>query len=256
MRGIVRRTIRQDVQRNVLAAGIAAPGARLGLGATTAGRGAARLRIEGGRAERVPGRHLGGRRADEVHRSCRVPAGQDVGLRRPGRVGGGRVQRRVPAGHTGRRGGGRLPAPASAAAGDAVRAGGDVGGFDPGKGFLVGRGSAGELSISGYALVRYVNQMPGEQTFTDHLGNERTVDGRNDIWPHRVMVFLKGWLGTPEADLHGHTVDRARHQPECHLRQSSGTSSAGNSASTPASTGIPGAARSRARIHSGWATIA
>ena len=69
--------------------------------------------------------------------------------------------------------------------------------FDPGKGFLVGKGSAGELSISAYALVRYVNQMPGEQTFTDHLGNERTVDGRNDIWPHRVMVFFKGWLGNP-----------------------------------------------------------
>jgi hypothetical protein len=34
--------------------------------------------------------------------------------------------------------------------------------FDPGKGFLVGKGSAGELSISAYALVRYVNQMPGE----------------------------------------------------------------------------------------------
>ena len=69
--------------------------------------------------------------------------------------------------------------------------------FDPGRGFLIGRGSAGELSISGYALVRYVNQTPGEQTFTDHLGNERTVDGRNDIWPHRVMVFLKGWVGNP-----------------------------------------------------------
>lgn len=70
--------------------------------------------------------------------------------------------------------------------------------FDPGKGFLIGKGSAGELSISGYALVRYVNQMPGEQTFTDHLGNDRPVDGRNDIWPHRVMVFLKGWVGTPK----------------------------------------------------------
>jgi hypothetical protein len=70
--------------------------------------------------------------------------------------------------------------------------------FDPGKGFLVGSGSAGELSISAYALVRYVNQMPGEQTFIDHLGNERSVDGRNDIWPHRVMVFFKGWLGTPK----------------------------------------------------------
>ncbi len=69
--------------------------------------------------------------------------------------------------------------------------------FDPGKGFLVGKGSAGALSISAYALVRYVNQMPGEQTFTDHLGDERTVDGRNDIWPHRVMVFFKGWLGSP-----------------------------------------------------------
>ena len=70
--------------------------------------------------------------------------------------------------------------------------------FDPGNGFLLGRSSAGELSISGYALTRYVNQMPGEQTFTDHLGNERTVDGRNDIWPHRVMIFLKGWVGNPK----------------------------------------------------------
>jgi hypothetical protein len=74
----------------------------------------------------------------------------------------------------------------------------EFGEFAPGNGFLVGRGSAGELSISGYALLRYVNQFPGEQTFTDHLGNERTVDGRNDFYPHRVMVFFKGWLGSPK----------------------------------------------------------
>ncbi len=91
--------------------------------------------------------------------------------------------------------------------------------FDPGKGFLIGRSSAGEMSISGYALVRYVNQTPGEQAFTDHLGNERTVDGRNDIWPHRVMIFLKGWVGTPEADLRRHLLDRARHESERHLWQ-------------------------------------
>jgi hypothetical protein len=70
--------------------------------------------------------------------------------------------------------------------------------FDPGEGFLVGRSAAGELSISAYALVRYVNQTPNTQTFTDHFGNERTVDGRNDVFPHRVMVFLKGWLATPK----------------------------------------------------------
>jgi hypothetical protein len=70
--------------------------------------------------------------------------------------------------------------------------------FDPGQGFLVGRSGAGELEISAYALVRYINQMPGTQTFTDHLGVERTVDGRNDLYPHRIMVFFKGWLGNPK----------------------------------------------------------
>jgi hypothetical protein len=70
--------------------------------------------------------------------------------------------------------------------------------FSPGQGFLIGRGDAGELSISGYALARYINQTPAEQTFTDHLGNVRTVDGRHDIFSARVMIFFKGWLGTPK----------------------------------------------------------
>ena len=47
-------------------------------------------------------------------------------------------------------------------------------------------------------MVRYLNQMPNNDTFVDHLGNERTVDGRNDIFPHRIIVFFKGWLGRPQ----------------------------------------------------------
>jgi hypothetical protein len=70
--------------------------------------------------------------------------------------------------------------------------------FDPGDGFLLGRGPAGELSISAYALLRYLNQTPGEQVWIDHLGNEHTTDGRNDIFPHRVIVYLKGWVGVPK----------------------------------------------------------
>ena len=70
--------------------------------------------------------------------------------------------------------------------------------FEPGAGFLVGRGDAGELSISAYALVRYINQTPGDGIFTDHLGSERTWNGRNDFYPHRTMVFFKGWLGVPK----------------------------------------------------------
>jgi len=70
--------------------------------------------------------------------------------------------------------------------------------FDPGDGFLIGRGAAGELSISGYAMLRYLNQLPAEQTFTDHLGNQHPIDARNDIFPHRVIVYLKGWVGVPK----------------------------------------------------------
>jgi hypothetical protein len=72
------------------------------------------------------------------------------------------------------------------------------GAVEPGKGFLIGRTSLGELSISAYALVRYLNQLPSGQTFTDHLGRSRSVDARHDIFAHRIMIHLKGWLGVPK----------------------------------------------------------
>jgi len=72
------------------------------------------------------------------------------------------------------------------------------GDFDPGDGFLVGRTSFGELAISAYGVVRFVDQTPASQTFVDHLGNERTTDGRNDVFPHRIIVYLKGWLYDPK----------------------------------------------------------
>ncbi len=70
--------------------------------------------------------------------------------------------------------------------------------YDPGVGFLVGRNKFGELSLSGYAMARYMNQNDGDQVFTDHLGNVRPVDPRNDLFSHRIMVFLKGWMGNPK----------------------------------------------------------
>ena len=68
--------------------------------------------------------------------------------------------------------------------------------YDPGTGFLVGRSELGELSISAYAMVRYMSQHDDDQVFTDHLGNVRPVDPRDDIFSHRIMVFLKGWMGS------------------------------------------------------------
>ena len=72
------------------------------------------------------------------------------------------------------------------------------GSVEPGKGFLVGRTEMGELSISVYALTRYINQLPPHQTFTDHLGVVHDVKDRHDIFSHRIMVFLKGWIGKPK----------------------------------------------------------
>ena len=68
--------------------------------------------------------------------------------------------------------------------------------YDPGDGFLVGRSEFGELSISAYAMARYMGQHDDDQVFTDHLGNERPIDLRSDIFSHRIMTFLKGWMGS------------------------------------------------------------
>jgi hypothetical protein len=70
--------------------------------------------------------------------------------------------------------------------------------FDPGDGFLVGRTSFGELAVSGYGLVRFIDQTPASQTYIDHLGNARTTDGRDDLFPHRIIIYLKGWLADPK----------------------------------------------------------
>ena len=66
--------------------------------------------------------------------------------------------------------------------------------LDPGDGFLIGRSDAGELSLSAYALLRFINQT-GDDTFIDHQGREQPVDLRRDIYSHRILVWLKGWIG-------------------------------------------------------------
>ena len=75
----------------------------------------------------------------------------------------------------------------------------DTWGFlDPGQGYLVGRNDYGELSLSAYAMLRYMDQNDDDQVFTDHQGNERPVDPRNDFFSHRILVFLKGWAYDPK----------------------------------------------------------
>lgn len=72
------------------------------------------------------------------------------------------------------------------------------GSWDPGKGFLIGRTKLGELNISGYALVRWINQTPTVQFFVDHLGNVQQTNPRNDIQFHRVLVYFTGFFFNPK----------------------------------------------------------
>ncbi len=56
-----------------------------------------------------------------------------------------------------------------------------AGEFTPGKGFTIFKTDLASLNISVYGLARYINQMPGEQEFQDHLGRTKIADTRNDI---------------------------------------------------------------------------
>ena len=73
-----------------------------------------------------------------------------------------------------------------------------AGEFTPAKGFQLIRSDYGSLNLSIYAMARWVDQMPGEDTWYDHRDSLRIFDGRNDIYWHRVMLWFTGFLGTPK----------------------------------------------------------
>ncbi len=73
-----------------------------------------------------------------------------------------------------------------------------AGEFTPGKGFQLVKSKFASLNLSLYGMARWVNQMPGEDTWYDHLDSLKTFEGRNDIYWHRAMIWLTGFLGTPK----------------------------------------------------------
>jgi hypothetical protein len=73
-----------------------------------------------------------------------------------------------------------------------------AGEFTPAKGFDIAKTKLASLNISFYGLFRYMNQLPGNQTFTDHLGRVRQVKARNDLNWHRTFVWLTGFFYQPK----------------------------------------------------------
>jgi hypothetical protein len=72
------------------------------------------------------------------------------------------------------------------------------GDFTPGKGFQLVRSEFASLNFSLYASARWLDQMSGDSTYKDHLGNLKAFDGRNDIYWQRAMLWFTGFLYTPK----------------------------------------------------------
>jgi len=64
-------------------------------------------------------------------------------------------------------------------------------------GFLVAKTDRGTLYLSVYLLERYLNQLPVDQSFTDHLGDVHDISTRNDIQFHRLQFWARGWFWVP-----------------------------------------------------------
>jgi hypothetical protein len=73
-----------------------------------------------------------------------------------------------------------------------------AGEFTPARGFDLVRTSRTSLNISMYGLFRYMNQLPANQSFTDHLGRDVRVKTRNDLNWHRTFVWLTGFFWQPK----------------------------------------------------------
>lgn len=70
--------------------------------------------------------------------------------------------------------------------------------FTPGKGFQMVKNNFASLNISIYGQARYLNQLPGNQTWQDHQGRTQNFVGRNDFHWHRAMIWFTGFVGDPK----------------------------------------------------------
>ena len=72
-----------------------------------------------------------------------------------------------------------------------------AGEFTPGRGFQVFTSKEASLNISLYSVFRWIDQTPGDQTYTDHLGNTQTVSAKNTMLWQRTLIWFTGFFGVP-----------------------------------------------------------
>ena len=61
-------------------------------------------------------------------------------------------------------------------------------------GFVAARNQYGEVDVSVWAYIRYLNQRALDQKYTDAFGRTSTLDLRQDLQINKVTLYLKGWI--------------------------------------------------------------
>jgi hypothetical protein len=87
--------------------------------------------------------------------------------------------------------------------------------YTPNLGYKVAETPKGDLSVSIYTYVRYLNQRLLRPTFTDTFGNVKNVQQRQDVQITKVQIKFLGWLLSPKFRyfLYGWTNNAAQGLP-------------------------------------------
>ncbi len=69
---------------------------------------------------------------------------------------------------------------------------------DGGRGFKVADTPYGDINLSAWSYLRYLNTQLLDDEYTDDFGRTFEVNDRNDMQLNKVMLYFKGWLGDPK----------------------------------------------------------
>lgn len=70
--------------------------------------------------------------------------------------------------------------------------------YTPNLGFKVANTEYGDLNVSIYTYVRYLNQLGLDDTFTDAFGVTKTVQNRHDLQLLKLQIKFLGWMFDPK----------------------------------------------------------
>jgi hypothetical protein len=65
------------------------------------------------------------------------------------------------------------------------------------RGFKVADTPRGDLNVSAWAYVRYLNQKGLDGSYTDSFGRSFDIDDRHDVQLNKVNIYFKGWVFDP-----------------------------------------------------------